>query len=148
MVDDISIAAHETVAQELGAQWNDNEALLAQRKLDADRTAISLKHAKDRAALALQKDSSIRAELRALAIPYENDPDIPASIISRMTVLEMRVSETKKNLDAAKEAEAEAENKLETAHGLVALTKQESDRIHAEIVKVRNKIIQMAAQKN
>ena len=148
MVDDISIAAHETVAKELGEQWNDNEALVADRKFEAERAVINLKHAKEQTALARQKDSSVRAELRALALPYETDSDIPASIISKMTTLEARANETKRNLDEVQQAESQAENALETARGRVALAKEESDRIHAELVKVRNKIIQIAAQKN
>ena len=65
-----------------------------------------------------------------------------------MTILESRANETKRNLDEARQAETQAGNDLETAQGRVVLAKEESDLIHAELVKVRNKIIQIAAQKN
>jgi predicted nucleic acid-binding Zn-ribbon protein len=148
MPDDISTTMLESVAQDVGRQWNENQELLAGREIAVQSIKIDLNQAKSRTARALQSDSGIRIEIQGLRTPFENDLTVPQSVLSRIKTLEERAVETKKTLDAASIAEAQWQKDLTAAEDSVAESKKEAERLQTEIVQVRNKIAALAAQKN
>jgi hypothetical protein len=140
---------HERLRVQLGLHWNENEALVERRKREVGKIRFGLREAADRVRLAVQWDDSVRAELAALAAPYQDDPgELLACVAAEMARLESVAGQTAQRLVYAQQHEQKWQEKLAEAEGLVEIARTESSRLHEEIVRLNSKILEMAARNN
>ena len=144
LADDSLIAIHENILRKLGEQWNANEDIVRKRRGRVSRTEIELKNAKDQTAIAVQRDVSIRKQRETLVVGYENESDVPWSIVQELEQIARQISATEQRVAGAKRIEAELEERLADAHASAAVAQQESDRLLNEITGLKRKVSQIS----